>query len=243
LAGKVALVTGGSRGMGLALCRTLAGAGAAVYMVSRGEAELVEMAATIRGAMPLVCDVGDGAQVERCFARIRQDHGGLDILINNAGLSRPAPIEEVRDDHLGQEIAVNLLGPIYTMRAAVPLMRERGGGDIVNISSESVIDPYPFMGSYAATKAALETISKAVAAEVRKAGIRVSIYRSGRVKGTFSRDWAPELRARAKSAAAAEGRYARGGESLDPDIPARAILDLVSMHRSAFVPMLELQPL
>ena len=99
-------------------------------------------------------DIGDPLAVRRTFAEIVNRFGGVDILVNNAALGHLQSIEESEDRLLQEEIATNLLGPIYAMRAAIPLMRLRSGGDIVNITSESTRMPYPYLTVYAATKSA-----------------------------------------------------------------------------------------
>lgn len=242
LSGKVAMVSGASRGMGKAIAAAFSAEGASVVMLARRMDELEAAAGEIGGdLLPIACDIGDPASVRAAFAQVEERFGGLDILVNNAALATPNPIADARDDDVQKEVAVNVLGPLYCSRSAIPLMRARGGGDIVNISSESVNHPYPHLGLYAATKSALETLSAVLRSELADDSIRVCIYRSGNVRGTFSRDWSPEARARARHAAAEAGFYHQSGAQIEPEIPAAAILNVVTLPREAQVDLIELR--
>lgn len=242
LDGRIAMVTGASRGMGHAIAQRLAAEGAKVAMVARNASELAEASARIgEAALPLTCDIGDPDSVRRTFAAVKERWGGLDILINNAALATPNPIEEARDQDVQMEVAVNVLGPLYCCREAIPLMRERGGGDIVNISSESVRHPYPHLSLYAATKSALETLSAALQGEVADDRIRVTVYRSGNVRGTFSRGWSDEARTRARAAARDRGFYSQSGAQIEPEIPAEMIVNLLALPFEAQVDLIELR--
>jgi NAD(P)-dependent dehydrogenase (short-subunit alcohol dehydrogenase family) len=151
------------------------------------------------------------------------------------------PIEEADDALLQEEIATNLLGPIYCIRSAIPHMRARGGGDIVNITSESVRMPYPFLTVYAAAKSAVETLSVGLRTELRGTNIRVSVLRSGRLaESGFNRHWPEERRQRYREIVLQEGFYARSGEPISPEITAQSIVGLVCLPRQAHVPLIEL---
>lgn len=242
LQGKIALVTGASRGMGYAIAERFADEGAQVVMAARSKAELDEAAARIgSAALPLTCDIGDPDSVRQLFATVAEKFGGLDILINNAALASPNPIEDADDASVQKEVAVNVLGPLYCCRSAIPLMRARGGGDIVNISSESIRHPYPHLTLYAATKGALETFSAGLQGEVADDRIRVTVYRSGNVRGTFSRDWSDEARVRARTAARDRGFYNQSGAQIEPAIPAEMIVNLLTLPFEAQVDLIELR--
>ncbi len=242
LEGKIALVTGASRGLGFAIAERFAAEGAQVAMLARGQEDLERAAKSIgERASAYVCDIADPAALHAVFGAIYERHGGLDILINNAALATPNPIAETRDSDAQKEVAVNILGPLYCCREAIPLMRARGRGDIVNISSESIHNPYPHLGLYAATKAALETLSVGLRAELAKDRIRVTVYRSGNVRGTFSRSWSDEARARARAAAHEAGFYAKSGTQIEPEIPAASILDIVTLSPDAQIDLVELR--
>ncbi len=242
LAGKIALVSGASRGMGRAIAAAFAAEGGKVAMLARSIDELQAAADGIGGdVLPLACDIADPAAVRAAFAQVRTRFGGLDILVNNAALATPNPLAEARDEDVQKEVAVNILGPLYCCREAIPLMRVRGGGDIVNISSESVNHPYPHLGLYAATKSALETLSTVLRQELADDAIRVCVYRSGNVRGTFSRDWSAQARTRARAAALERGFYHHSGAQIEPEIPAAAILNIVTLPREAQVDLIELR--
>jgi NAD(P)-dependent dehydrogenase (short-subunit alcohol dehydrogenase family) len=242
LDGKVVVITGASRGMGSAMAARFAAEGAEVAMLARRASELEAAAAGIGArATPLVCDIADPDAVRSAFARVKARFGGIDVLINNAALANPDPIEEAKDAAVQLEVAVNILGPLYCCREAIPLLRTRGGGDIINISSESVSHPYPHLTLYAATKAALEAFSKGLRKELADDHIRVTVYRSGNVHGTFSRDWAPEARLRARTAARDSGFYTQSGPAIPPEIPAEMLVNLVLLPREAQVDLIELR--
>lgn len=242
LDGKIALVSGASRGMGLAIARRFAAEGAQVAMLARGSDELVQAASSIgERAHVFACDIADPDALRGIFREIGERLGGLDILVNNAALATPNPIAEAQDCDVQLEVAVNILGPLYCSREAIPLMRARGGGDIVNISSESVNHPYPHLGLYAATKSALETLSVVLRQELADDHIRVTTYRSGNVRGTFSRSWSDTARTRARAAARDLGFYSQSGVQIEPEIPAEAILALVTLPREAQIDLIELR--
>jgi NAD(P)-dependent dehydrogenase (short-subunit alcohol dehydrogenase family) len=242
LTGKVAVITGASRGMGRSISAAFAAEGARVAMLARNVGELAEAAAqTGENAFAFACDVTDPERVRTVFAEIVSRLGGVDVLVNNAAIANPQLIEEADDRLVRLEVDANLLGPLYCMRAAIAAMRRRGGGDIVNISSESTHTPYPYLALYAATKSALETLSAALRVELKGANIRVAVFRSGRVQGGFSRDWDPEMKQRARQAAHDAGFYASSGEPIPPSVPAGAIVDLVLLNRAAHVDLIELR--
>jgi meso-butanediol dehydrogenase/(S,S)-butanediol dehydrogenase/diacetyl reductase len=237
---KVVAVTGATRGLGLAIVRAFAAEGASVAMLARNSADLMRVAKDVSASLPVVCDVSIPADVRAGFARIADEFGGLDVLVNNAAVGNPQLIEESSDDLLRLQVDVNLLGPLYCMRAAIPLLRARGSGDIVNVSSEAVNNPYPFLGLYAATKSALETLSAAVRAEVGDSDIRVAVYRSARViGGTFSDNWGPEVTERVRTAAAATRFYEQSRKAIPAEVAANNILQLVLSDRSTRIDLVE----
>ena len=130
-------------------------------------------------AVPIVTDVGDVASVRAAFAEIEQRYGKLDILVNNAAVYRPCCVEALSDHDIERQVRTNYLGPVYTCRAAIPLLRAAGGGDIVNTSSESTLDPFPMLSVYVSSKAALEAFSRTLMTEVNHDDIRVTIVVQG----------------------------------------------------------------
>ena len=184
LDGKVAVVTGASSGSGLGIARRFVEEGATALLLARGGERLELTAKDLGpGAVPFVTDVGDPASVGRTFAEIGDRFGKIDILVNNAAVYRPCRVELLSDLDIQQQIATNLAGPVYMCRAAVPLLRAAGGGDIVNTSSESTLHPFPMLSMYVATKAALEAFALVLAQEVRDDEIRVTTVIQGGTNG------------------------------------------------------------
>jgi NAD(P)-dependent dehydrogenase (short-subunit alcohol dehydrogenase family) len=197
LAGKVAAVTGATSGSGRGIARRFIAEGAHVYLLARGPERLAVLEAELGPqATGVPTDVGDPDSVDATFGRIASDEGRLDILINNAAVYRPTPFEKLSNEEILTQVNTNLLGTIYTCRAAIPLMRAAGGGDIVNTSSESTIDPFPMLGIYVATKAAVEALGTVLRAEFEKEEIRVTTLiqgvAAGEGGGSTGWAWDPE---------------------------------------------------
>lgn len=198
LEGKIAAVTGATSGSGRAIARRFAGEGATVVMLARGEDRLKELSAEIGdSAIGIPTDIGDPDQVRAAFSTVEERFGRLDVLINNAAVYRPCPVERLSDDEILTQVRTNFLGSVYTARAAIPLMRAAGGGDIVNTSSESTLDPFPHLSIYVSTKAALEAFGHVLRSEVEPEGIRVSTVVQGACSpaeggGSIGWEWDPE---------------------------------------------------
>ena len=241
LSGKVALVTGAARGLGLHFTEALIAAGAQVAMVARS-AEVLAVEAERLGpaALPTPADIADPDSVAGAFAAATRAFGGVDILVNNATLNYAHTVEQVTNAELQAEIGVNILGAIYCMREAVPLMRARGGGDIVNVSSESVTRPFPFLSIYAACKAAIENLTIGMREEVRRDGIRVTTLRSGTVAsgGAFMQGTDPERIEQFRAAADAGGFTHGVGQPISPKVAAKALVDLVTLPREAHIDLI-----
>jgi NAD(P)-dependent dehydrogenase (short-subunit alcohol dehydrogenase family) len=189
---KIAVVTGSTSGSGRGIAKRFVEEGAHVVMLARGPERLAEVAAELGDhAVPIVTDVGDPDSVRAAFSEVEQRFGKLDILINNAAIYRPCAVELLSDSDIIKQVSTNFLGPVYTSRAAIPLMRAAGGGDIVNTSSESTLDPFPMLSMYVATKAALEMFDRILAEELRDEEIRVTTLVQGTAAGTGggSTDW------------------------------------------------------
>lgn len=169
LAGKTAVVTGASRGIGRAICVALAGAGAQVVAVARGDADLTALAAECNGVECWVADVSDGA-----FHRGLESRD-VDILVNNAGFNRPAPMSEVSIETLDGMLDLNVRAAYLTAQAAVrSMLRRRAPGVILNITSQMGHVGSPGRTVYCMTKHALEGLTKAMAVELAPQGIRVN---------------------------------------------------------------------
>jgi 3-oxoacyl-[acyl-carrier protein] reductase len=170
LKGKVALVTGGSKGLGRAIADELAQEGADVAICARGKQDLAEAAEALRKhgvrVTALVADVTQAADVTRVIDQTMREFGGIDILVNNAGDSWLGHTVNTSDEEWQHCIDVNLMSAVRFTRAVVPHMRERGGGRIINMSSLSGRVPLHYTTDYAAAKAGMIAFSKAVSYEV-----------------------------------------------------------------------------
>jgi NAD(P)-dependent dehydrogenase (short-subunit alcohol dehydrogenase family) len=176
--GRTAVITGGSRGLGLVLARHLAAEGANIALLARHPNELDEAADDLRqsGAEVLVlpCDVRHRSEVNRAVARTAEHFGRIDVLINNAGIIQVGPLEHMRVDDFEEAMAVHMWGPLYTTMAVLPYMRRDGGGRIVNISSIGGKVAVPHMAPYCASKFALVGLSDALRSELHHENILVT---------------------------------------------------------------------
>jgi 3-oxoacyl-[acyl-carrier protein] reductase len=193
LDGKVAVVTGGSRGIGQAVAAALVAAGARVLITGLQQERLEEAARRLRagggGGERLgarVADVRDYAQVEALMADTVERFGGLDILVNNAGIGAFAHAADQPVAEWCRVIDTNLTGVFYCCHAAIPHMRQRGGGYIINISSLAGKNAFVGGGAYCASKSGLNAFSESLMLEVRHDGIRVSYVMPGSVATEFS---------------------------------------------------------
>ncbi len=202
LSSRVALVTGGSRGIGLAICRALVEQGARVVATGRQESHLADARKAIardEAFETTVADVRDERQVSAAVKKAIDRFGGLDILVNNAGLGIFANVADLTPDQWRETIDTNLTGVFYACHAAIPELRRRGGGWIINISSLAGKNAFPGAAAYCASKAGLNAFSEALMQEVRYDGIRVAYVMPGSVETGFGgavegADWklAPE---------------------------------------------------
>ena len=193
LHGKVALVTGGSKGIGLAIARALAAEGADVAVTGRSAASLSAARPKIDGAGPggvetLATDVRRYADVERAVAATVARFGGLDIVINNAGVGVFANIADMMPEEWSEVIDTNLTGVFNACHAALPHLKRRGGGFIINISSLAGKNAFVGAGAYCASKSGLNAFSETLMQEVRYDNIRVSYIMPGSVATGFSGD-------------------------------------------------------
>lgn len=176
--GKTAIITGASRGIGEATARHLAGLGANVVAVARSKDQLEALVADIEAAggkaLAIACDVADYGAVEQMCAAAIETFGGIDIIVNNAGLIDPiARIEESDPAGWGQVIDVNLKGPYHAIRAALPAMLEKGSGVVVNISSGAATSALEGWSHYCASKAALLSLTRCAHKELADNNIRI----------------------------------------------------------------------
>jgi 3-oxoacyl-[acyl-carrier protein] reductase len=231
LTGKIAIVTGGTRGIGRAIAKSLATAGAKVAITARDEKEIAgtvtklnELAAG--NAAGYVCDVRDYEQVKSVFAGIARDLGGIDILVNNAGIGIFAPVESMSVEDFRAVLETNVFGVFYCCHEAIPLMKRRGGGYIINISSLAGTNAHPRMAAYNASKFGLNGFSEALMQEVRHDGIKVSYIMPGSVNTEFGGDEPSDEKS----------------WQLQPDDIARVVLNLLQYPDRSLPSRVEIRP-
>ncbi len=230
---RVSVVTGGTRGIGNAIARALLAKGDAVAVtgtssrtVAHAAEQLGEAAGDPKRVMAAVCDVRDAAAVHSTFASIADRFGGIDVLVNNAGVGVFRPVAEMTPDEWERVIATNLTGVFHCSSAVIPHLRRRKGGWIISISSLSSKNPFVGGAAYAATKAALNAFSEALMQEVRHENIRVSYVLPGSVATEFS-----------------GRRSSDGGDwRLQPDDVAAVVVDLLGHPARSLPSRVELRP-
>lgn len=191
LTGKVALVTGGSRGIGEAIARAYARAGASVAIVSRKRENGQPVADAINRdggkAMALACHTGDRAQIAAAIAEVVAAFGGLDIVVNNAATNPQfGALLDATDEMWDKTLQVNVKGYFTVAQIAVPHLLKRGGGKIINIASIAGLSPGRNMGVYSVSKAAVLMLTQALAQELGPQGIQVNAIAPGVIQTKFS---------------------------------------------------------
>jgi NAD(P)-dependent dehydrogenase (short-subunit alcohol dehydrogenase family) len=176
VAGKVVLVTGASSGIGEATARKLGEAGARVLLVARSRDKLEEIGSEMGEAHVHACDLSDLDAIDRLARQVLDDHGHVDVLVNNAGKSirRSIHLSYERFHDFERTMQLNYLGPVRLTLALLPSMRERRSGQVVNVSTTGVYFRVPRFSAYIASKAALEAFSDCIAAEVGRDGIQMT---------------------------------------------------------------------
>jgi NAD(P)-dependent dehydrogenase (short-subunit alcohol dehydrogenase family) len=226
LSGKVAVVTGGNRGIGRGIAEALVREGATVALTARAAAAAEQAAREVgSGAFGVVCDVRAYESVQRLFREVDKRAGGADILVNNAGIGLFGPVADMDPDDWRSVIETNLNGVFYCCREAIPQMRKRGGGYIFNISSLAGKNPFANGAAYNASKFGLNGFSEALMMEVRYDGIRVSYLMPGSVATEFGR-----------------GARDKGDWALRPEDVAEVVLDLLRAPARALYSRVELRP-
>jgi 3-oxoacyl-[acyl-carrier protein] reductase len=225
--GRVALVTGGSRGIGLGIAAALSAKGIAVSITGR-DAGALEAARKELGkdSMTVRADVQNEAEAARAVDETVSRFGGLDILVNNAGVGVFASIVDMTPAQWREVMQTNLDGVFYCCHAAIPHLRRRGGGWIVNISSLASKNPFTNGGAYCASKAGLNAFSEVLMQEVRHDNIRVSYILPGSVATGF----------------ASRGNQGLADWKLTPEDVARTVIDLIEHPARSLPSRVELRP-
>lgn len=234
--GLAAVVTGGSRGIGRAVAENLVRRGADVLVTGRAAGPLAAAAADLAQAAAgagsgrietLAADVRRPADAERLVAAAADRFGGLDVLVNNAGVGRFEAVAEQSVDDWAQVIETNLSGVFYCCRAAIPVLRRRGGGWIVNVGSLAGRHPFANGAAYCASKAGLDAFTAALMQEVRFDGIRVSVVAPGSVGTAF---------------AGSDDRHAAAPWKLAADDVAQVVVDLLGHEARSLPSRVEIRP-
>ena len=210
LSGKVALVTGGSRGLGREMVLAFARAGADVVITSRDlgacEGVAAEVEALGRRAWARACHVGRWEEIDRLVDDVYEDPGRVDVLVNNAGMSPLAPsLVDTSEDLFDKVLAVNFKGPFRLGALVGRRMADGDGGSIINVSSSGSLRPSPTFGPYAGAKAALNTLTEVLALEYGPT-VRANTLCPGPFLTDVARWWPEEARTTARSAAGRPGR-------------------------------------
>ena len=226
---RIVLITGGTRGIGYATAEALLKAGHKVAITGTTPESVAkaERALSAAGQVAgVACDVRDADSVRRAIDTVIARFGGLDVLINNAGVGVGAPIADLPDDEWDRIIGTNLTGVFNCCKAAIPHMRKRNGGWIVNISSLSSTGPFPGGAAYVASKAGVNAFSDALMQELREDNIRVTTVLPGSVATGFS------------------GREPGTGADwkLQPEDIAHAIVDLLNHPARSLPSRIEIRP-
>jgi 3-oxoacyl-[acyl-carrier protein] reductase len=230
---RVSVVTGGSRGIGFAIAQALLREGDSVAItatspdgVAHAARALGEAAGGTDRVLGLTCDVRAAASVEAALQAVESRFGGVDVLVNNAGVGVGAPIADLAHEEWSRIIDTNLTGVFHCTKAAIPRFRRRGGGWIISISSLASKNPFVGGAAYCASKAALNAFSEALMQELRHENIRVSYVLPGSVATGFS------------GRASSSGRDWR----LQPDDVAQVIVDLLAHPGRSLPSRIEIRP-
>jgi len=230
LDGKVAIVTGGSRGIGRAIAVALAGEGATLVLAARSQDSLDEAAERVRRAggraETVITELTEESSIRNLVRVTREKFGGLDILINNAGITHSARLAETRTEDLDRCWAVNARAPYILCREALPLLREAQAAFIVNIASVVGVKGYPLQSAYTASKHALRGWTISLAEELRGTNVRVHVVCPGAVDTGMVGNVRPDIKA---------------ADLIGPDEIAELVLYLVTRTGNAVVDELHIR--
>ena len=231
LGGKTALVTGGGGGIGREIATRLKAAGANVAICGRNVEKLEAAARSIGGALTLPGDLLDDTYVQSCVDRTVETFGGLDILINNAGVALSKPFAETAIEDFDRVMATNVRAPFLLIRRALPHLR-KARGRVINIASVVAHKGYPLQSAYAASKHALLGLSKSLANELYEDGVRVHVISPGGVYTDMAKVARPDLSPDGLISAAEVADAVMFLLSLDKN----AVIDEICLHRQGKAP-------
>jgi len=227
---KVAVVTGGTKGIGLAIAERLVKAGVRVFICGRSKSDLSKALSDLfphGQAAGEICDVRSEGQVRSMLDEASRVYGGVDILVNNAGVGIfGKTVEEMSGDDFRATLETNLFGVFYACHYAVPVMRSRGGGYIINISSLAGQNAHPKMAAYNASKFGLNGFSEALMQEVRQDDIKVSYICPGSVNTYFGGDIPSDEKS----------------WQIQPQDIAEVVMDLLRMDKRALPSKVDIRP-
>jgi NAD(P)-dependent dehydrogenase (short-subunit alcohol dehydrogenase family) len=228
--GKVAVVTGGTKGIGLAIAEALVRGGASVFVCSRTRSEIESVIESLSEQGQIggkLCDVRVEDEVRAVLQSCEKRFGGVDILVNNAGVGyMDKTVEEMTSDEWRETLETNLFGVFYACHHAIPIMKSRGGGYIINISSLAGQNAHPRMAAYNASKFGLNGFSEALMQEVRHDNIKISYICPGSVNTEFGGDTTSDEKA----------------WQLQPADIAQVVMDLLAMDPRALPSKIEVRP-
>ncbi len=230
---KVAVVTGGTRGIGFSIAENLAKEGAKVFICGKDKARLMTALEALSRSTTggrsggVIADVRRYDDCRKVIGGAVETFGGVDILVNNAGVGIFKPVDQMTPEEWDTVIETNLSGVFYCCHAAIPLMRQRGGGYIFNISSLAGVNAFPGGSAYNASKFGLNGFSEAIMQDIRYDGIRVTYIMPGSVATDF---------------AAAPGSRARESWKLTGEDIAKTVIDLYALPQTALASRIEMRP-
>ena len=229
--GKVAIITGGTRGIGRAIAEAFVREGINVCIGARKIEEVEQVVRELGGVgggdvTGAACDVRVQEEVEALVAHAVEELGGVDVLVNNAGIGQFKTVEEMSPEEFRAILETNLFGVFYGCHAAIPEMKKRGGGYIINISSLAGANPHPRMAAYNASKFGLNGFSEALMQEVRHDGIKVSYVMPGSVNTEFGGDTVSDEKS----------------WMLQPEDVARVVTDLLHHDERSLPSRVEIRP-
>ena len=227
---KIAVVTGGTKGIGRAIAESLLNAGAKVFVCARNKTEIktaLEELSRLGRVEGEVCDVRSEDQVRQMLEQCERVFGGVDVLINNAGIGIIGKtVAEMSGEEFRQTLETNLFGVFYACHYSIPLMKKRGGGYIINVSSLAGQNAHPRMAAYNASKFGLNGFSEALMQEAREDDIKVSYICPGSVNTYFGGDTPTDAQS----------------WQLQPEDIAQTVLDLLNMNERALPSKVEIRP-